>query len=47
MIFALRENDLQRAGLIYRDAFTELSTPSEGLRKAYDLLATHFRSSRL
>ncbi|MEO8218851.1 MAG: hypothetical protein ABI718_17385 [Acidobacteriota bacterium] len=47
VIFALRERDLQRAGLIYRDAFTELSTPSEELRRAYDMLATYFRSNRL
>lgn len=43
LVYALREYDFKRAQLIYRDAFSELSAPSENLRRAYDLLDSHFR----
>lgn len=46
VVFALRARNLQRAGLIYRDSFSELTSPSEKLRAAYDLLATHFRNAQ-
>lgn len=46
VVFALRARNLQRAGLIYRDSFSELTSPSPKLRAAYDLLATHFRNAR-
>ncbi len=46
VVFALRARNLQRAALIYRDSFSELTAPSERLRAAYDLLATYFRNSR-
>lgn len=45
--FALQERNLQRASLIHRDAFSELTSPSEALRRAYDLLATFFRNNPL
>jgi len=47
VVFALQERNLQRASLIHRDAFTELTNPSESLRRAYDLLATFFRNNPL
>lgn len=43
LVFALRERDLQRTGLVYRDVFTEVGTGSELLRTAYDLLDSYFR----
>ena len=43
VVFALREKDLQRARLVYKDAFSELTVPSEGLKQAYELLDEHFR----
>ena len=43
LIYALREFDFKRAELIYRDAFSELSAPSENLRRAYELLDSHFQ----
>lgn len=46
VVFALRARNLQRAALIYRDSFSELTAPSSRLRAAYDLLATHFRNAR-
>ncbi len=46
VVFALRARNLQRAALIYRDSFSELTSPSPRLRAAYDLLATHFRNAR-
>lgn len=45
VVFALRARNLQRAGLIYRDSFSEVTVPSEKLRTAYDLLDTHFRNA--
>ena len=47
VVFALRARNLQRAGLIYRDSFSELTTPSERLRSAYDLLDGHFRETKV
>ncbi|HEY5611549.1 MAG TPA: hypothetical protein VIL97_10095 [Thermoanaerobaculia bacterium] len=43
LVFALRERDMQRTGLVYRDAFTELGVPSELMRTAYDLIDSYFR----
>lgn len=42
LAFSLREKDLQRAGLIYKEAFSELTLPSPFLKKAYDLLDGYF-----
>ncbi|HUP49443.1 MAG TPA: hypothetical protein VNA04_11700 [Thermoanaerobaculia bacterium] len=44
VLYGLRERNLQRVGLVYRDAFRELRAPSEELRKAYDHLEAHFGS---
>jgi hypothetical protein len=38
VLFALRERNMQRVGLIWRDAFGELGTRSDGLRQAYEHL---------
>ncbi|MGA7615614.1 MAG: hypothetical protein WBX15_10595 [Thermoanaerobaculia bacterium] len=42
LAFSLREKNLQRTSLTYRDAFSELTVPSEKLRHAYELLDTFF-----
>ncbi len=42
VVFALHEKNLQRANLVYRDAFSELTVPSEALRKAFDILDSWF-----
>ncbi len=38
VLFGLRERNLQRVGLIWRDAFAEVKTRSENLRQAYEHL---------
>lgn len=45
VLFALREKDLLRTGLIYRDAFSELTVPSQALQRAYELIDGHFTRS--
>lgn len=40
--FALREHDLQRVQLIYREAFSEIGSPTEAVRTAYNLIDAHF-----
>jgi hypothetical protein len=42
IVFSLLEKNVQRTQLIYRDAFSELTTPSETLHQAYELLDKHF-----
>ena len=42
VVFALREKDFNRAGIIYRDAFRELKTPTEAIRSAYQQLDSYF-----
>ena len=42
VVYSLREKDLQRAKLVYRDAFSELTVPSARLQQAYELLDTFF-----
>ena len=44
VLYGLRERNLQRVNLVFRDAFRELDQPSEGLRKAYEHLEAHFRT---
>jgi hypothetical protein len=46
LVFALRERNVQRVGLVYREAFSELTAPSDPLRRAYELLASHFAAQR-
>jgi hypothetical protein len=38
VLYGLRERNLQRVRLIWREAFAEVTAPSENLRQAYDLL---------
>ncbi|HVE73003.1 MAG TPA: hypothetical protein VNI54_16675 [Thermoanaerobaculia bacterium] len=38
VIFGLRERNLQRVRLIWREAFAEVTSPTENLRQAYDHL---------
>jgi len=45
IVFALRERDMPRAKLIYKDVFSELRVPSDRLRSAYELLDQHFKRS--
>lgn len=43
VVFSLQEVDLQRARLIYRDAFSELTFPSPALKTAYEQIDSYFR----
>lgn len=40
--FALREHNLQRVQMIYRDAFSEIASPTDAVRTAYNLIDAHF-----
>lgn len=42
VLSALRERNTTRVGSIYRQAFAELSAPTDGLRQAYEHLEYHF-----
>jgi hypothetical protein len=42
VLYALRERNLSRVGSIYRDAFSELKTQSEGVRQALEHLERYF-----
>ena len=42
VLFGLREKNLGRVASVYRDAFSELSLPSESLRSAYEHLDQYF-----
>jgi hypothetical protein len=43
VLYALRERNPQRVSLVYRDAFKEVTKPSDGMRRAYDHIEAHFR----
>jgi hypothetical protein len=43
VLYALRERNVTRVGGIYRGAFSELKTQSEGVRQAYEHLDTYFQ----
>jgi len=43
VLYALRERNLPRIANVYRDAFSEVKAPSEGLRQALDHLDRYFR----
>ena len=43
VLFGLRERNTQRVGSVYRDAFAEVRTPSEGIRQAYEHLNSVFK----
>jgi hypothetical protein len=42
VLFALRERNVARVGVIYRDALGEVKSPSEGVRQASDYLSKYF-----
>ncbi|HEX7420342.1 MAG TPA: hypothetical protein VF505_10675 [Thermoanaerobaculia bacterium] len=42
VLFGLRERNLPRVQSVFRDAFRELKSPSDGLKKAYDHLDRYF-----
>lgn len=42
VLYALRERNITRVGGIYRGAFSELKTQSEGVRQAYEHLDKYF-----
>jgi len=43
VLYALRERNVTRVGGIYRGAFAELKTQSEGVRQAYEHLDKYFQ----
>ncbi|HUJ15002.1 MAG TPA: hypothetical protein VL284_14545 [Thermoanaerobaculia bacterium] len=43
VLYALRERNLPRIANVYRDAFSEVKSPSEGLRQAQDHLDRYFQ----
>lgn len=43
VLFGLRERNIPRIANIYRDAFSEVKTPSEGVRQALEHLDKYFR----
>jgi hypothetical protein len=45
VLYALRERNVTRVGGIFRGAFSELKTQSEGVRQAYEHLDTYFQKS--
>jgi hypothetical protein len=40
--FSIRERDLQRTSIIYREAFGEIASPSDNVRSAYHLIDGYF-----
>lgn len=42
VLFGLRERNTARVGLIWREAFAEVRTPTDGIRQAHDYLERHF-----
>jgi len=44
LLYAVREQNMQRISLIYRDAFAEVKTPSDSLRQAYEHLDQFMKS---
>lgn len=42
VLFGLRENNAQRVGSVYRSAFAEITSPSEGMRQAYEHISQYF-----
>lgn len=45
VLFGLRERNTARVGLIWREAFAEVRTPTDALRQAHDHLERHFGKS--
>lgn len=46
VVFSLRERNLQRTGIVFREAFAELAVPSDALKNAYELMEDYFRNVR-
>ena len=46
VLYGLRERNLPRVASVFREAFRELRTPSEAIRKAYDHLDRYFGAQR-
>ncbi len=46
VLYGLRERNLPRVASVYRDAFRELRTPSDAMRKAYDHLDRYFATAQ-
>ncbi|MGZ8832975.1 MAG: hypothetical protein ACXW19_07255 [Thermoanaerobaculia bacterium] len=46
VLYGLRERNLPRVASVFREAFRELRTPSEAIRKAYDHLERYFGAQR-
>jgi hypothetical protein len=46
VLYGLRERNMTRVNLVYRDAFRELKSPSLNIRQAQDHLDAHFGSAR-
>ena len=42
VLFGLRERNLQRVGMIWREAFAEVRHPTDGVRQAQAHLESHF-----
>jgi hypothetical protein len=42
VVFSLRERNIPRTEVVYRDAFAEIAAPSDTLRQAYELLERYF-----
>lgn len=42
ILFSLRERDLQRTSMIYREAFNEIPSPGDNVRAAFHLIDGHF-----
>lgn len=46
VLYGLRERNLPRVASVFRDAFRELRSPSDALRKAYDHLDRYFGAAQ-
>jgi hypothetical protein len=42
VLYGLREHNLQRVNLVFRDAFREIAKPTDGIRQAWQHLEAHF-----
>ena len=44
VLYGLRERNLHRVNLVYREAFRELRSPSDGVKRAWEHLDAHFKA---
>lgn len=47
IVHSIRERNFAVTAVIFRDAFGELNVSSDGLKKAYDLIESHFKSQHV